>query len=96
VALLGLFVHMALAARRTALARPAALVIGLALLQVALGIATVVGGLATPVRAVHAVIAYALWAALVWLSVHAGCWSMVARGTTVSARTRVGGAARVS
>jgi heme a synthase len=96
VALLGLFVHMALAARRTALAKPAALVMGLALLQVALGIATVVGGLATPVRAIHAVIAYALWATLVWLSVHAGCWSMVARGATVSARTRVGGTARAS
>ena len=96
VALLGLFVHIALAARRTALAKPAALVMGLALLQVALGIATVVGGLATPVRAIHAVIAYALWAALVWLSVHAGCWSIVAPGTTVSARTRVGGTARAS
>ncbi len=96
VALLGLFVHMALAARRTALAKPAALAMGLALLQVALGIATVVGGLATPVRATHAVIAYALWATLVWLSVHAGCWSMVARGAAVPARTRVGGAARAS
>jgi hypothetical protein len=56
----------------------------------------VVGGLATPVRAIHAVIAYALWAMLVWLSVHAGCWSMVGRGAAVPARTRVGGAARAS
>lgn len=80
VALLGLFVHLALAARRTAVARPAALAAGLAVLQVALGIAAVLGGLAVPIRAAHAVVAYALWGTLVWLSAHAGCWKTVARG----------------
>ena len=96
VALLVLFVQLFLAARRTALARPAALAMGLALLQVTLGIATVMGGLATPVRAAHAVIAYALWGTLVWLSVHAGCWSMVPRAAAVPTRTRVERAARAS
>ena len=61
VVLLGLFVHLALAARRTALARPAASAAVLAVLQVALGIVTVLGGLAVPIRAAHAVVAYALW-----------------------------------
>src|SRR5262249_56157323 len=79
VALLGLFVHVALAARRTALSGAALLLLGLGFLQVSLGIAAVVTGLAIPVRAAHAVIAYALWGTLVWLSVHAGCWSRVAR-----------------
>jgi heme A synthase len=94
VALLGLFVHIALAARRTALAKPAAMVMGLAVLQVALGIATVLGGLAIPVRAAHAVVAYALWGGLVWLAVHAGCWSVVARGAAAPVRKRVEGVAR--
>ena len=96
VAVLVLFVQLFLAARRTALARPVALAMGLALLQITLGIATVMGGLATPVRAAHAVIAYALWGTLVWLSVHAGCWSMVPRGASVPTRTRVERAARAS
>lgn len=97
VALLGLFVHLALAARRTALARPAAMVMGLALLQVALGIATVLGGLAIPVRAAHAVVAYALWGGLVWFSVHAGCWSVVARGAAEApVPKRAEGVARAS
>jgi len=87
VALLGLFVHVALAARRTALAGAALLLLGLGFLQVSLGIAAVVTGLAIPVRAAHAVIAYALWGTLVWLSVHAGCWSRVARAeATVGTR----------
>jgi heme A synthase len=89
VALLGLFVHVAMAARRTALAGPAVLLLGLALLQVSLGIAAVLGGLAVPVRAAHAVIAYALWATLVWLSVHAGCWSAVARAAEAAVAKRV-------
>lgn len=96
VALLGLFVHMAWAARRTAVGRPAALALGLALLQVALGIAAVLGGLAIPVRAAHAVVAYALWGTLVWLSVYAGCWSAVGRGQAAAARPHVAGAARAS
>ena len=96
VLLLGVFVHIALAARRTALAKPAALALGLALLQVALGIASVLGGLATSVRAGHAVVAYALWGTLVWLSVHAGCWSIAERAGAGPARTRVEGAARAS
>ena len=96
VVLLGLFVHLALAARRTALARPAAVVAGLAILQVVLGIMAVFGGLAVPLRAAHAVGAYALWGVLVWLSVHAECWSAVARGAQAPAREIIGRVARAS
>jgi len=66
VALLGFFVHLAAAARGTALARGAALTAALAALQVALGIAAVLLRLDPAVRAVHAVVAYALWSWLVW------------------------------
>ena len=44
----------------------------LAVLQVALGIATVLLQLAPVVRAAHAAIGYALWAVLVWVSVRGG------------------------
>jgi heme a synthase len=96
VVLLGLFVHLGLAARRTALARPAAMAAGLAVLQVVLGIMAVFAGLAVPLRAAHAVGAYALWGVLVWLSVHAECWSAVARGARAPAREIIGGVARAS
>lgn len=96
VGLLGFFVHLALAARRTALARPAAVAAGLAILQVMLGIMAVFGGLAVPLRAAHAVGAYALWGVLVWLSVHAECWSAVARGAQAPAGEIIGRVARAS
>ena len=96
VVLLGLFVHLALAARRTALARPAAAAAVLAVLQVALGIAAVLGGLAVPLRAAHAVVAYALWGVLVWLSVHAEGWITVARGAEARTGEIIGGVARAS
>jgi heme a synthase len=96
VILLGLFIHLALAARRTALATPATLAAGLAGLQVGLGIGAVLGGLAVPLRAVHAVGAYALWGVLVWLSVHAECWSAVARGEQAPVRKILGKVARAS
>jgi heme A synthase len=73
VLLLGLFVHLAIAGRTTA----TRLVAGLAVLQVALGIAAVLLQLAPVVRAAHAAVGYSLWAVLVWVSVGAGCW----RGT---------------
>ena len=96
VVLLGLFVHLALAARRTALARPAAAAAVLAVLQVALGIMAVLGGLAVPLRAAHAVVAYALWGVLVWLSAHAGGWIAVARGAEAPPGKRIGRVARAS
>ena len=70
VLLLGLFVHLALAGR-TAATR---LVAALAVLQVSLGIATVLLQLTPVVRSAHAAVGYGLWAALVWASVDAGCW----------------------
>jgi heme A synthase len=77
VLLLGLFAHLAMTGRSTA----ARAVAALAVLQVALGIATVLWQLTPVVRATHAAVGYALWAALVWLSVEAGCW----RGSITSA-----------
>jgi heme A synthase len=70
VLLLGLFIHVAVTGR-TAAAR---LVAALAVLQVALGIATVLLQLTPVVRAAHAAVGYSLWAVLVWVSVEAGCW----------------------
>jgi heme a synthase len=70
VLLLGVFVHLAVAGRTIA----TRLVAALAVAQVSLGIATVLLQLAPPVRAAHAAVGYALWAALVWASVEAGCW----------------------
>ena len=57
-----------------ALAPTATLVTILAVAQVALGILTVLVRLDPPVRAAHAAVGYALWGALVWLSVRAGVW----------------------
>jgi len=70
VLLLGLFIHVAVAGR-TAATR---LVAALAVLQVALGIATVLLQLTPVVRAAHAAVGYSIWAMLVWVSVEAGCW----------------------
>ena len=72
VILLGFFVHLAIAARRTPVASGAAIAAALAILQVTLGAAAVLSGLDPAVRALHAAVGYALWAALVWLSVRAG------------------------
>ena len=46
----------------------------LAVAQVALGVLTVFWRLDPAVRAAHAAVGYALWGALVWLSVRAGIW----------------------
>jgi heme A synthase len=70
VLLLGLFAHLAVAWRTTATRLAAAL----AMLQVSLGVATVLLQLTPVVRAAHAAGGYALWAVLVWASVEAGCW----------------------
>jgi heme A synthase len=70
VLLLGFLVHLAMTAR-TAAARLAA---ALAVLQVSLGIATVLLQLAPVIRAAHAAVGYSLWAVLVWVSVEAGGW----------------------
>jgi heme a synthase len=70
VLLLGLLIHVAVAGRTTA----TRLVAALAVLQVALGIATVLLQLTPVVRAAHAAVGYSIWAVLVWVSVEAGCW----------------------
>jgi heme A synthase len=70
VLLLGLFVHLALAGRTVA----ARLVAALAVVQVSLGIATVLLQLTPVIRAAHAAVGYSLWAVLVWVSVEAGGW----------------------
>jgi heme A synthase len=70
VLLLGFFIHLAMAGR----SRATGVVAALALLQVGLGIAAVLLQLAPVVRAAHAAVGYALWAAMVWVSAEAGCW----------------------
>jgi heme A synthase len=72
MALLGVFVHLAISARTTV----TRLVAALAVLQVSLGVATVLLQLTPVVRATHAAFGYALWATLVWASVEARCWRM--------------------
>jgi heme A synthase len=74
VILLGLFVHLAIAARGMRLGGGAVITAALACLQVALGIAAVLLRLDPPIRAIHATVGYALWAALVWVSARAGSW----------------------
>ncbi|HET8577261.1 MAG TPA: COX15/CtaA family protein [Methylomirabilota bacterium] len=74
VTLLGFFAQLALASRRTPLARPAALACALGVLQVVLGIGAVLLQLDFPIRAAHAAVGYALWGVLIWLSARAGAW----------------------
>ena len=83
VLLLGLFVHLALIRRTTA----ARLTAALAILQVSLGIATVLLQLAPVIRAAHAAVGYSLWAVLVWASVEAGGWpAFVSSGARAGSR----------
>jgi len=96
VLLLGVFVHLAMAARRTALGGVAAAAAAFALVQVGLGIAAVLTGLAVPLRATHAVVAYLLWATLVWISVRTGRWSAVAADKARANSTPLAGVARAS
>jgi heme A synthase len=96
VLLLGVFVHLAMAARRTALGGVAAAAVALAFVQVGLGIAAVLTGLAVPLRATHAVVAYLLWATLVWISVRTGRWSAVAADEARAASPHLTGVARAS
>jgi heme A synthase len=74
VLLLGFFLHLAWASRRGALAGVGVVVAGAALAQVSLGILAVLLRLPVAVRASHAVVAYALWALLVWIAVRASGW----------------------
>jgi heme a synthase len=78
VALLGFFIQLAAASRRTPLGGATALAAALATLQVALGIAAVLLRLTPPIRATHAAVGYALWGTLVWISVRAGSWPTLA------------------
>jgi heme a synthase len=80
VALLGLFVHVAMAARQTRLASAALTTAVLAAIQVTLGILTVLLQLDPAVRAAHAAVGYALWGMLVWLGVGAGIWQRLLDG----------------
>jgi heme A synthase len=74
VLLLGLFLHVAMASRRTPLAGVGTALGALAILQVALGVAAVLMRLPVPVRAAHAAGGYALWGLLVWLALRSGVW----------------------
>ena len=74
VLLLGFFLHVAMASRRTPLAGVGAALGAVAVLQVALGVAAVLMRLPVPVRAAHAAGGYALWGLLVWLTLRTGVW----------------------
>jgi heme A synthase len=76
VLLLGFFLHLAWASRRGALAGVGVVVAGAALAQVSLGILAVLLRLPVAVRASHAVVAYALWALMVWIAVRASGWGV--------------------
>ncbi|HET7876595.1 MAG TPA: COX15/CtaA family protein [Methylomirabilota bacterium] len=85
VILIGLFLHLAVAARRTALAPAARLACLLAVVQVVLGVAAVLLRLTPESRATHAAVGYALWGTLVWLSVRSGLWTGVLRASSKAA-----------
>jgi len=72
--LLGLFIHIAIAAGKTrsALTGVARAICLVALLQVGLGIYTVLSGLSIPIRAVHAAVGYGLWGMLFFLAIRSG------------------------
>ncbi len=74
VLLMGMFIHLMIATKKySPRLNGLALSIGIvAILQVALGIWTVLGGLPTVIRASHAAVGYALWAFLFMLYVRAG------------------------
>jgi heme A synthase len=72
VLLLGLFVHLAIAGRRTPLAGISAATAALAIVQVGLGIAAVLWRLDPALRAAHAAVGYVLWAAVVWTAARSG------------------------
>jgi len=85
VVLLGLFVHLGAEARVTALAGAGTAAGLAAVAQVALGVASVLLGLPTSVRAAHAALGYALWALVVWIGVRAAAGA--ARGAQVESST---------
>jgi heme A synthase len=96
VALLGLFVHLALAGRATRLALATRTAGALAVLQVALGIATVALRLDPPIRAIHAMVGYALWSVLVWTAASAvGAAAPLGAGADRRPAARVREGARV-
>lgn len=74
ILLLGVFVQLASASARTtpALSKASNTVLGIAILQVLLGIGTVMGKLNTETRAIHAAVGYALWGVLFYISIRAG------------------------
>ncbi|MBI1960604.1 MAG: COX15/CtaA family protein [Candidatus Rokubacteria bacterium] len=96
--LLPFFIHLALAARRTPLARPGWSLAALGGLQVTLGILAVVLQLPPAVRAAHAAVGYALWGTLVWFSLRAGAWRLAFAPARAGrqARLEAAGTARVS
>jgi heme A synthase len=90
VALLGFFVHLAVASRRHAMSAPAGLALALAIVQVTLGILAVLLRLSPPVRASHAAIGYALWGVLVWIALRAGAWPGRASSAPIPPRSLTG------
>ena len=88
VLLLGLFIHLGIAGRGTPLARATSTAALLAVVQVGLGIATVLLRLDPPIRAAHAAVGYALWGAVVWTAARSGAVSLL---TAPAASGQAGG-----
>jgi heme A synthase len=87
VALMGFFVHLSAMAWPTPLRAPTMLALALAVLQVVLGILTVLVRLDPAARAAHAAVGYALWAVLVWSALRVG----VGRGAPDAVPAGTGG-----
>ncbi len=73
ILLLGIFVHIGMASKKSPLhSRLGLSILGISIFQVLLGIGTVAMGLSTTMRAVHALVGYGLWALLFTLYVRVG------------------------
>lgn len=74
VIMLGVFVHLTVASGRvsTALGNLSKAAAGIAIVQVILGVTTVLTGLHTHTRATHAAVGYALWGVMFLLAIRAG------------------------
>jgi heme A synthase len=74
VLMLGLFVHLAVTSAKQmhSVAGPARRALGLAVAQVFLGVGTVLSGLKTESRVIHAAVGYALWCTLFYIAIRAG------------------------
>lgn len=78
ILMLAIFIHIAVAARRSSvMVRATGLILALAAAQVLLGIFTVQYGLHTHLRATHAAVGYGLWALLYFVALRSGAFQFL-------------------